>query len=128
MKREDVKPYREEEAARIRALVLKHVHEQPKGLAMFVVHKLYVQPDYAYREIRRMVREGLLQAEGRTANRRYYITERGAELRDKPSPSRRSFPNQQETDAALLAREPRTLQEAERRAWLMRTRRLQRSS
>ncbi|MBW3567893.1 MAG: hypothetical protein KY410_08060, partial [Proteobacteria bacterium] len=115
-----VKPYREEEAARIRVFVLKHVHEQPTGLAMFVVDNIYVQPTYAYQEIRRMVREGLLRSEGKTANRRYHITERGAELRDKPPPSRNTFSSQQEADAELLAREPRTMHEAERRAWLMR--------
>ncbi|MBW3568387.1 MAG: hypothetical protein KY410_10610 [Proteobacteria bacterium] len=119
--RADVQQYREEEAARIRAFVLKHVHEQPKSLALFIADNIYVQPTCAYKEIRRMVAEGLLCSEGKPANRRYYLTERGFELRDRPSLSRRTFPNQQETDAELLMREPRTLLEAERRAWLMRS-------
>lgn len=107
----------DDEAGAIRARILECVDDHPRGLAQYIADSENIVRRQVYAELRRMVAEGLLVADGRTGARRYQLTVRGVEARRRLL-IERSYPRP--SDAELLQRAPRTWQEAERRAWLQR--------
>lgn len=112
-----------ERAARIRMFILSEVKDTPKNLALHVARELGVTIKEVYAQIRCMVSEGLLSAEGRTSGRRYKITASGEDCRDDVGETPPGTTRNDKSDTELLKREPRTVQEAERKAWLMRKKR-----
>lgn len=125
MTRDEIRERRKQEDRRIRVTALEHVEQQPRRLASHVANCLGIHHGVVYREIRTMVRDGLLRAEGSTNRRHYRITVRGMQLRERLQGERSG--QWMVRDAALLDSEPRTIRDAERKTWLLRIERENRS-
>lgn len=61
------------DASEVRAFILTHIGDQPRGIAKVVAERFSITRQAANRHISRLVDEGLLDAKGRTRDRHYRL-------------------------------------------------------
>lgn len=134
--REHYEQIRAQRAA-IRRHIIRHLEQRPRGIVDMTSWQLNVSAGIVYEELRRLVFQGHVRAEGNTSARRNYLTEKGRALRKLQRQQGRSgrTMSQQEAvnrhvnmksgkaenpETGVLTRKPRNYFEAERLAWLKR--------
>lgn len=123
---EELRQKRQADSRLLRKIILENVDAVPNRLALFAAKQSGLEQQRCYREVQRMVTEGLLHADGNSHRRCYFITDKGRlalrklnqNVRITRTPSGRDIC--MESDDTLINRKPKNVFEVERQSWLKR--------